>query len=150
MARERHGLVDRIFVLGIMLAAYGIGFALIRWTAGFLLPVRPVPLGMSLVLVFAPMLVCVAFEWTSQLWDKTPGGLGTGSFVVVVPMILAGLAAGAVFLGLRGFGPVLDSGYPGRSEIAPVLAAWGWATVGLMAVAFALYRYWPEPRARLF
>jgi hypothetical protein len=139
-------LADRILVLGLMLVAYCIGFALIRWTAGFFLPVRPVPLGMSLVMIFAPLLVCVAFEWVSGLWGST----GLGSLDVVTPMFLAGLVAGAVYLGLRGFGPVVESGYPGRSEITPVLPAWGWATVGVIAVAFALYRHWPEPRPRLF
>jgi len=143
-------LADRIILMVVMLVAYGIGFALIRWTVGFLVPVRAVPFGLSLVMVFAPPLVCMALEWTSQFWNNTPGAVGTGSLVVVAPMFLSGLVAGAVFLGLRVFGPVLEDGYVGRDEIAPLLLVWGWATVGILIVAFALYRYWPEPRPQLF
>lgn len=147
---EDRALADRIILMIIMPVAYGIGFALVRWTAGFMVPVRPVPTGLSLVLIFAPPLVCMALEWVSQFWDNTPGAVGTGSLVVVAPMFLSGLVAGAVFLGLRVFGPAFESGYLGREDIAPLLAAWGWATIGLLAVTFALYRYWPEPRAQLF
>jgi len=143
-------LADRVILMVIMIAAYGIGFALVRWTVGFLVPVRAVPLGLSLVMIFAPPLICMALEWASQFWDNTPGAVGTGSLVVVLPMLLSGLVAGAVFLGLRVFGPAYESGYLGRDEIAPLLAVWGWATVGLVIVTFALYRYWPEPQARLF
>jgi hypothetical protein len=143
-------LADRIFLMVIMIAAYGIGFALVRWTVGFFVPVRAVPLGLSLVMIFAPPLVCMALEWVSQFWDNTPGAVGTGSLVVVAPMLLSGLLAGAVFLGLRVFGPAYESGYLGRDDIAPLLAAWGWAAIGLVIVTFALYRYWPEPQARLF
>jgi hypothetical protein len=147
---EENALTDRIFLMGLMIVAYAIGFALVRWTVGFLTPVRPVPLGLSLVMIFAPPLLCMAFEWTSRFWDNTPGAVGTGSLTVVVPMLLAGLLAGAVFLGLRALGPAVERGYMGRGAVAPLLAAWGWATVGLVAATFALYRYWPEPRARLF
>lgn len=143
-------MVDRIAILVIMLVAYGIGFAVVRWSVGFLVPVRAVPAGLSLVTILAPPLVCMALEWASQFWDRTPGAVGTGSLVVVVPMFLAGLIAGGAFLALRVFGPAFESGYLGRGDIAPLIAAWGWATVGLLIVTFALYRYWPEPRAQLF
>jgi hypothetical protein len=143
-------LADRIFLMVVMIAAYGIGFALVRWTVGFLVPVRAVPLGLSLVMILAPPLVCMALEWASQFWDNTPGAVGTGSLVVVAPMFLSGLVAGAVYLGLRVVGPAFEGGYLGRDAIAPLLAAWGWATIGLVIVTFALYRYWPEPQARLF
>ncbi len=148
--REENALADRILLMVIMIVAYGIGFALVRWTVGFLVPVRAVPLGLSLVMIFTPPLVCMALEWASQFWDNTPGAVGTGSLVVVAPMFLSGLLAGAVFLGLRVFGPVVEDGYVGRAEIAPLLLAWGWAAIGLLIVTFALYRYWPEPQARLF
>lgn len=143
-------MADRVILLVIMLVAYGIGFALVRWTAGFLVPVRPVPFGLSLVMIFAPPLLCMAFEAASRFWDNTPGAVGTGSLVVVLPMFLSGLVAGAAFLGLRVFGPGFETGYLGRGDIAPLLVAWGWATIGLVIVAFTLYRYWPEPRAQLF
>ncbi len=143
-------MADRIFLMFLMTAAYGIGFALVRWTVGFVAPVRPVPVGLSLVLIVAPLLLCMALEWGAQFWDNTPGAVGTGALVVAAPMLLAGMLAGAVFLGLRAFGPAVDSGYMSRENIAPLLVAWGWATIGLSAATFALYRYWPEPRAQLF
>jgi len=143
-------MADRILLMVIMIAAYGIGFALVRWTVGFLVPVRAVPLGLSLVMILMPLLVCMAFEWASELWDHTPGTLGLGSLTVATPMLLAGGAAGAAFLALRVFGPALAEGYIGRAEVMPLLLTWGWAAIGLTAVAFALYVYWPEPRPRLF
>ena len=142
-------MADRMLITVLMITAYGIGFALVRWTVGFVVPVRPVPAGLPLLMILMPLLVCLVFEWTSGLWDRTPGSLGLGSLDVATPMLLAGLAAGAAFLALRVFGPAAE-GYIGRSEIALLLLTWGWAAIGLTAVAFALYLFWPEPRARLF
>jgi hypothetical protein len=31
-----------------------------------------------------------------------------------------------------------------------MIAFWGLATIGLMAVSLALWRFWPEPTAKLF
>jgi hypothetical protein len=142
-------LADRILLAVVMLVSYGLGFALIRWTVGFLMPVRPAPVGLLLILAGAPLLLSLAFEWATGLWDHTPGTLGFGSLNVALPMLIAGAAAALAFLLLRGFGPALAGGFD-RETLGPAITLWGVATIGLAALSLALWRFWPEPTARLF
>jgi hypothetical protein len=142
-------LADRILLAVVMLAFYGAGFALIRWTVGFTMPVRSVPDGLPLILFGAPLLLCLAFEWATGLWDHTPGTLGFGSLAVALPMLLSGATAALAFLLLRGFGPAFAEDF-GRDGSGAMITLWGLATIGLAAVSLALWRFWPEPTARLF
>jgi hypothetical protein len=142
-------LADRIVLALVMFVSYGLGFALIRWTIGFAMPIRPAPDGLPLILAGAPLLLCLAFEWSTGLWDHTPGTLGFGSLNVALPMLLSGAAAAFAFLLLRGFGPAFAGGFD-RDTSGAMITFWGLATIGLMAVSLALWRFWPEPTAKLF
>jgi hypothetical protein len=132
-----------------MFVSYGLGFALIRWTIGFAMPVRPAPEGLPLILAAAPLLLCLAFEWATGLWDHTPGTLGFGSLNVALPMLLSGAGVALTFLLLRSFGLAWAGGFD-REALGPAITLWGVATIGLAALSLALWRFWPEPTARLF
>ena len=140
---------DRILLTLVMLVPYGVGYALVRWTFGFLMPVRPTPDGLPLVLVGVPLLLCLLFEWAGGLWLRTPGSVGMGSLSVAVPMLLAGAGAAAAFLLLRAFGPELSAGFT-REQLGAAITLWGVTTLGVATVSLALWRFWPAPAARLF
>jgi hypothetical protein len=142
-------LADRILLAVVMLVSYGIGYAGVRWTIGFLTPVRPAPEGLALVLAGGPLLLCLLFEWAAGLWQHTPGSMGLGALNVAMPMLLAGAAAAGIFLLLRGAGPALTAGYT-RDELGAAVTLWGVATLGVSCVTLALWRFWPAPAARLF
>jgi hypothetical protein len=142
-------LADRILLTLAMLVSYGAGYAAIRWTVGFLVPARPVPDGLALVLAGAPLLLCLMFEWASGLWGRTPGSMGLGSLSVVLPMLLAGASAALAFLLLRWLGPELTPGFT-RSQLGAAITLWGAATLGVASLSLALWRFWPAPAARLF
>ena len=143
-------MADRILLTFAMLVSYGAGYALIRWTLGLLMPGRSVPDGLTLILAGVPLLLCLLFEWSTGLWDRTPGTLGLGSLTVALPMALAGAGAAAAFLLLRGFGPaVVEAGF-GREQLGPAITVWGVATIGIAILALALWRFWPAPTPRLF
>ncbi len=142
-------LADRILLTLVMLVPYGIGYALIRWTVGLLLPGRPLPEGLPLLLLGVPILLCLLFEGATGLWQHTPGSVGLGPLSVVMPMLLAGAGVAAIFLLLRGFGPVLPAGFT-REQLGPVITLWGAATLAAAAMSLALWRFWPAPAPRLF
>jgi hypothetical protein len=142
-------LADRILLTLAMLVSYGVGYAAIRWTIGFLVPARPVPDGLALVLAGAPLLLCLMFEWSTGLWERTPGTLGLGSLSVALPMLLAGASAAIVFLLLRWLGPELTPDFT-RNQLGAAITLWGAATLGVASLSLALWRFWPEPVARLF
>jgi hypothetical protein len=142
-------LGDRILLTLVMLVPYGVGYALVRWTLGALMPVRPMPDGLPLVLVGVPLLLCLMFEWAAGLWLRTPGSVGLGSLSVALPMLLAGAGAAAAFLLLRAFGPELSAGFT-REQLGAAITLWGVTTLGVAAVSLALWRFWPAPAARLF
>ena len=140
---------NRIVLAIVMLVSYGVGFAAIRWTVGLLTPARPAPEGMPLLLAGIPLLLCLLFEWATGLWDRTPGTLGLGGLTAALPLLLAGALAAVAVLLLRGFGPELAAGFT-RDQLGAAITAWGLATIGVAAVALALWRFWPEPTPRPF
>ena len=142
-------MADRILLTLMMLVPYGLGYAAIRWTLGLLMPGRPLPEGLPLLLLGAPILLCLLFEWVTGLWQHTPGSVGLGPLSVVSPMLLAGAGVAAVFLLLRGFGPVLPAGFT-REQFGGAITLWGVATLAAAAASLALWRFWPAPPPRLF
>ena len=142
-------MADRILLILVMLVPYGVGYAAVRWTLGLLMPGRPLPEGLPLALLGAPILLCLMFEWATGLWQHTPGSVGLGPLSVALPMLLAGAGVAMVFLLLRGFGPVLPAGFT-REQLGPAITLWGVATLAAAAVSLALWRFWPAPAPRLF
>jgi hypothetical protein len=140
-------VIDRLLVLLTMLVGYAVGYFAIR------LAVAPFGLRAAAgappayLLFLPPLVVCAVFEHATGLWERTPGSLGLGPLDVVKPMAVAGLATAAAYLALR-------AALPLPADLSPretgALAVWAVASLALIALALALWRYWPPPMARLF
>jgi len=130
-----------------MLVGYAAGYLVVRLAAaafGLRAAGEAPP---AYLLFLPPLLVCAVFEFATGLWEKTPGSLGLGPLDVVKPMAIAGLATAAAYVALRAVVPI-PSEFSLRETGA--LAIWAAASVALIALALALWRFWPPPMARLF
>lgn len=139
-------MADTILLLALMSLAYGLGAGA---TAGMLkLSGHPLDASAATWVVLVPPLVVAALaEALTQLWQRTPGTLGTGSLVVVLPMAVAGVAAVAIAATTQALAPAFDPSLPrGNAGLDPRLAAALLATL----VALALWRFWPVPTPRLW
>ena len=148
IARRRDSaiLADQAFQLFVMCLGYAIGAAAVA----LVFKVAGIPLAANraalLVLVLPLMSTCVAEAFT-QLWRRTPGTLGLGGLVVFLPMLIAGAVSLAVAFGAQRF---VEPFHPVWSRNSATLTTWVVLAVLCSLVALGLWRFWPEPRARLF
>lgn len=140
-------MIDRLLVLLTMLVGYSVGYAVLRLAAVPFAPPAAAGAPPAYLLFLPPLLVGFVFELATGLWERTPGSLGLGPLDVAKPMALAGLATASAHLVLRALAP-LPTDLSARETGA--LAVWAAASLALIALALALWRYWPPPMARLF
>jgi len=140
-----------LFEMAGQLAIIALGYAIGGGVVVLLLKLIGFPLGLNhatLLILTLPLFATLLLETFTGLWRHTPGTLGFGGLVVFVPMLIAGaaivIAAAVAQRLLIPFDPTLprDSG----GDIS------GWLLVAFICTGFslALWRYWPEPMARLW
>lgn len=140
---------DRVVMVGAMTLAYGIGWGVLRGAWRLLSSTATPTQGWGWMLVAVPLVACLVAELATGLWEDTPGALGTGGLVVVLPMLVAGLLAAVLQTALTAWAPP-PPGPGGARAGGAALTLWLGATLALTAAGLALWRWWPEPRARLF
>ncbi|MEX0760680.1 MAG: hypothetical protein WD100_13950 [Tistlia sp.] len=129
-----------VVALGDLVGA-GAAWLLLKLAGAGLLLTRP-----ALYLLTLPLAVTLLSEAFTGLWRHTPGSLGLGGLTVFLPMLLAGAAAVALALLAQNF---LPSGPP-LSRRGPPLTAYLALALAATLLALCLWRFWPEPRARLW
>lgn len=138
-------LAELLFQLAVLAVGYvlGAGGAILALRLG----------GVSLLnhaaflVLGMPMACALIAEGTTKFWRHTPGSLGLGGLTAVVPMFIAGVSVVvAIFLARMLFEPFDASMSRDSGNVTP------WVVVALLCsvLALGLWRYWPEPRARLF
>lgn len=138
--------METLFILLLMTITYLLGAGAIVG-AGKLAGL-PLPPGSMMLLVFGmPIAASWLAEFTTGLWRHTPGTLGLGALTVALPMALAGTLTAAAALGLQHWGQPVDTLTPRDSS---ALSAWVALALFATTITLALWRYWPEPRARLW
>ena len=99
-----------------------------------------------MVLVF-PIVSALMAEGFTKLWLTTPGTLGLGGLVAFMPMLIAGLTSALAAIVAQRFMVPLDP-HSGRGSES--LTGWLVLAITCTVVTLALWRFWPEPRARLW
>ena len=94
-----------------------------------------------------PLVATLVAEAFTGLWQHTPGTMGLGGLTAFVPMLVAGALVVAVTFAAQAFLAPFDPSLPRH---APTLTAWVAIAAGLTLATLALWRFWPEPTARLF
>lgn len=128
----------------------GLGYALGAGAALLAARLAGAPLeagGAGWLVLLVPAAAALVAEATTGLWLRTPGTMGLGGLVAFVPLLLAGLAAALAALVAQHAIGLPDAAAGLR---AGRLTAWMAVAVGVAVVALLLWRYWPEPRARLW
>lgn len=139
-------VVEMLFQLAVVMLGYLLGagsLLLLLWLLG--LPLAPARAA-ALVLVL-PLVTVLFAEGLTGLWQRTPGTLGLGGLWAVFPLLIAGALAVAAAAASQRLLPAFDPGLP-RSGSG--LTGWLLVAIACSLVALALWRWWPEPRARLF
>lgn len=101
----------------------------------------------AMLVLLLPVMSALMTEGLTGLWDTTPGTVGLGGLVAFLPMLVAGLiSAFAAVIAQKYLAP-LDPYNPRSSE-----GLTGWIVVAIVCtiMTLALWRFWPEPRARLW
>lgn len=99
-----------------------------------------------MVLVF-PIVSALMAEGFIKLWLTTPGTLGLGGLVAFMPMLIAGLTSALAAIVAQRLMLPLD---PDSARSSENLTGWLLLAIGCTVVTLALWRFWPEPRARLW
>lgn len=139
-------LAELLFQLLILLVGYALG------AAAVLLGARLVGIGVAMshaaLLVLAlPLVSTLLAEGFTSLWGRTPGSLGLGGLTAFMPLfVAAALISVAVTVAQQVMAP-FDPHLP-RSSAS--LTSWLGLAVACSILALGLWRYWPEPRARLW
>jgi hypothetical protein len=138
-------LAELLFLLAILAVAYvlGAGAAILALRLGGVSLLNHA----ALLVLGMPLACALIAEATTKFWRHTPGTLGFGGLTVVVPMFIAGVGVVVViFFARMLFEPFDASMSRDSGNVTP------WVVVALLCsvLALALWRYWPEPRARLF
>jgi hypothetical protein len=141
-----HYWIDLAIQLGVVALGYLLGAA-----AAFLL-LRLAGAGLqldraALYLLTLPLAVTLLSEAFTGLWRHTPGSLGLGGLTVFLPMLIAGAAALTLACAAQKLLAPLDPALP-RGEGA--LTAWVAVALASSLLALGLWRFWPEPTARLW
>lgn len=102
----------------------------------------------TLLILILPLLSTLVLEFVTGRWMNTPGSLGLGGLVVFLPMLIAGGTIVLVaFAAQQAWGSVVTRcSRDGQAHRIGRLATAGACSV----FSVALWRYWPEPVARLF
>lgn len=139
-------VVETLFQLAVVTLGYLLGaggLLLLLWLLGLpLAPARAAALVLAL-----PLATVLIAEGFTGLWLHTPGSLGFGRLWVVFPLLVAGGLAVAAAVAAQRLLPPFD---PGLARLEPGLTAWLLVAAACSLAALALWRWWPEPRPRLF
>lgn len=136
--------------VGFQLAVMALGYLLGAGAAFLLLRLGGLALRLdaaALYVLSLPLAVTLLSEGFTRLWRHTPGAFGLGGLTAFVPLLIAG--AGALVLlaaGQRVLAP-FDASLPRGAES---LTAWVGLAVFCSLAALGLWRFWPEPTARLW
>jgi hypothetical protein len=139
-------LIELLFQLAVLLIGYLIGASAILFGARMVAGAFEANAAAFLVLTM-PIACTLIAEAHSQLWRHTPGSLGLGGLVAFLPMLVAGAGIGVAIVVAQ---QVMPSFRPHISRDTDYLSTWLILAMAGSAVALGLWRYWPEPRARLF
>lgn len=141
-------MLDRLGLVLLVGIPYALGYWAVRGGARLFASSALGLHGHAWSLFLLPFLACAVAEVCTELWERTPGGLGTGTLVLILPMLLLGIVAGVAHLVLSGAAPLPEIHSP--REAPGVLTAWVGTAFALSGVGLALWRFWPEPTARLW
>lgn len=101
----------------------------------------------AMMVLVLPLVSALVAEGFARLWLTTPGAVGLGGLVAFMPMLVAGLiSAIAAMIAQRLMLP-LD---PNSARSSENLTGWLVLAITCSVVTLALWRFWPEPRARLW
>lgn len=101
----------------------------------------------AMLVLLLPLISALMAEGSTKLWLTTPGTLGLGGLVAFMPMLVAGLASAVAAIVAQRFMVPLD---PDSARSSDGLTGWLVLAIACTVVTLALWRYWPEPRARLW
>lgn len=135
-------MADVVLLLVLAAAAYGVGVGIVAGPLA-LVGVGFVGGAATLLVLAMPLASVLLVEGTTRLWRHTPGSLGLGGLTLLGPMLIAGVASAIVARCLHAFASPFDSSSPREGPALDLRLA------GALG-ALALWRFWPEPRARLW
>ncbi|MCC0035660.1 MAG: hypothetical protein H6887_10395 [Hoeflea sp.] len=137
--------MELLFQLLIMAVGYAFGMVAIGIVkiAGVAFTFNSAAL---MVLVF-PIVSALMAEGFTKLWLSTPGTLGLGGLVAFMPMLVAGLTSAIAAIVAQRLMVPLD---PDSGRSSESLTGWLLLAIACIVVTLALWRFWPEPRARLW
>lgn len=138
--------MDTFLLLILMAAASLLGSGVVLG-GGRLLGAPTLSGPLALLVLGLPILAAWLAELSTGLWRHTPGTLGLGSLTATVPMFVSGFSITFAALVMRIWVEPFDQSVP-RDSVT--LTAWLMMAVMATVLTLALWRYWPEPRARLF
>lgn len=101
----------------------------------------------AMLVLLLPLMSALMAEGFTKLWLSTPGTLGLGGLVAFMPMLIAGLTSALAAIVAQRFMLPLDP-HSGRGSES--LTGWLVLAIACTVVTLALWRIWPEPRARLW
>jgi hypothetical protein len=139
-------LVEFLFQLFVLFLGYLVGAAAVLFGAR-LIGLSFQANNAALLVLALPILSALVAEAFTGLWLHTPGTLGLGGLTAFMPMLTAAVVISLALLLAQRFLPAFDPEFPRDSG---GVASWTGLALAGSALALALWRYWPEPRARLF
>ena len=101
----------------------------------------------AMLVLLLPLMSALLAEGLTKLWDTTPGTLGLGGLVAFMPMLVAGLVSAFAAVIAQKYLAPLDPYSPRSSEN---MTGWLVVAIACTIMTLALWRFWPEPRARLW
>jgi hypothetical protein len=101
----------------------------------------------AMLVLLLPLMSALMAEGFTKLWLTTPGTLGLGGLVAFMPMLIAGLTSALAAIVAQRLMVPLDADSARSSES---LTGWLLLAIACTVVTLAFWRFWPEPRARLW
>ncbi len=139
--------IETAFQLAVIALGYAIGCGAVM----VMLRLFGLPFALNhatMLILTLPLVSTVVAEWFTGLWLHTPGALGFGGLVVFIPMLVAGAATALAALGAQRLMIPYDARLPRDS--GGDLSGWLLTAFICSGLSLALWRYWPEPTARLW
>lgn len=130
-----------VMALGYLLGA-GAAFLLLRF--GGLAPRLDAA---ALYVLSLPLATTLLSEGFTRLWRHTPGAFGLGGLTAFLPLLVTGAATLALLPVAQRLLAPFDATLPRDAES---LSAWIGLAVLCSLLALGLWRFWPEPTARLW
>ena len=137
--------MELFFQLVIMAVGYAVGMVAI-----VLLKLAGVAFtfnSAAMMVLLLPIMSALVTEGFTKLWLTTPGTLGLGGLVAFMPMLAAGLVSAFSAVIAQKYLVPLD---PDSARSSENLTGWLVVAIACSIIALALWRFWPEPRARLW